>query len=324
LQNVVRPYQNPVKMKILVLGAGAGGGFPQWNCNCRLCGGQRSGHVCAAPRTQSSIAVSTDGRQWVLLNASPDLGAQLRAQHQLHPQEGLRHSPIRAVVVLDAQVDHVTGLLSLREGPPIRLYATPSVFEDLTTGLPILPVLEHYCGVQWHLLPVAGDTRRAAFHVDGFDDLLFEAVAIPGLAPPYSAKRHDPTIGDTIALRVRDRRTGQRLFYAPGLADVGPDEFEWLQDADCVIVDGTFWAEASQLATHVDPPAASARSHLPQTRRADGAPGMIDLLAGAPARRKVLIHIHNSNPILDDNSRERRELEAHGIEVAYDGMEIQL
>jgi pyrroloquinoline quinone biosynthesis protein B len=312
-------------MKILVLGSGAGGGWPQWNCNCRLCNGQRRGLVRGSARTQSSIAVSADGQDWVLLNASPDLGQQLRTQPQLHPQQGARHTPIQGVVLLDAQVDHVTGLLSLREGPPIRLYATPSVFEDLTTGLPILPVLEHYCGVQWHMLPVAGDTRRATFQVDPVADLEFEAVAIPGSAPPYSPRRHDPTLGHTIALRVRDRRTGQRLFYAPGLTDVGPDEFDWLQEADCVIVDGTFWAEASLLGTHLDHATpVHARGHVPQRTRADGAPGMIDLLDGAPARRKVLIHIHNSNPILDDDSRERRELEAHGIEVAYDGMEIQL
>lgn len=268
-------------MKILVLGSSADSGFPQWHCHCGLCSGARTGEVTGPARTQSSIALSTDGRQWVLLNASPDLGQQLRDQRQLHPQAAAPHTPVRAVVLMDAQIDHVAGLLSLREGPPIRLYATPSVFEDLTTGLPILPVLEHYCGVQWHLLPVAGDTDRATFQVDGFDDLLFEAVALPALAPPYSAKRHDPTLGDSIALRVHDRRTGQRLFYVPGLADVGPDASAWLQDADCAIV------------------------------------GAVDLLAGAPARRKVLIHRHG-------NRHGRAELEAHGIEVAYDGMEIQL
>ena len=311
-------------MKILVLGSGAGGGFPQWNCNCRLCGGLRNGHVRGSARTQSSIAISTDGQTWVLLNASPDLGQQLRSQPLLHPRHGLRHTPISAVVLMDAQIDHVTGLLSLREGPPIKLYATPSVFEDLTTGLPILPVLEHYCGVHWHLLPVAGDERRAAFHIDGFDDLAFEAVAIPGKAPPYSPKRHDPTVGDNIALRVRDLRTGQRLFYAPGLAGVGPEEFEWLQDADCVLVDGTFWTENEMITAHLSAKPASEMGHLPQSHGPNGGPGMIEVLSSAPARRKVLIHINNSNPILDDNSRERRELEAHGIEVAYDGMEIQL
>jgi len=133
-------------MKILVLGSGAGGGFPQWNCNCRLCAGQRQGALSAHARTQSSIAVSADGESWVLLNASPDIGQQIRSHAQLHPRGGLRDTPIKAVVLMDAQIDHVTGLLGLREGPCIDVYATPCVFEDLTTGLPLLNVLQHYCG----------------------------------------------------------------------------------------------------------------------------------------------------------------------------------
>lgn len=128
-------------MKVLVLGSGAGGGFPQWNCNCRLCAGQRHGELAAHARTQSSIAVSADGEAWVLLNASPDIGTQIRNHPQLHPRRptngALRDTPIKAVALMDAQIDHVTGLLGLREGPPIDLYATPCVFEDLTTGLPL-------------------------------------------------------------------------------------------------------------------------------------------------------------------------------------------
>lgn len=244
-------------MKILVLGCGAGDGEAQ-----------RQGAVA---RKRRSIAVSADGHDWVLLNASPDLGAPLWLQQHL-----------RGVVLLDARTDHVTGLLSLREGPPIRLYATPAVFEELTTGLPILPVLAHCCGVQWHLLPVAGDVQRAAFHVDGVDDLQFEAVAIRGGC----------AVGDTIALRVRDRRTGERLFYAPGLADVGPEEFDWLHEADCVM--------------------------------ADAAPAMIELLSQTAARRKVLVDLDDTDPIRDHDSAERRAVEALGIEVAHDGMEIQL
>jgi pyrroloquinoline quinone biosynthesis protein B len=255
-------------MKILVLGCGAGDSEPAWQG--------------AVTRTRHSIAVSADGHDWVLLNASADLGPQWRL-----PQQHLR-----GVVLLDAQTEHVTGLLSLREGPPIRLYATPSVFEELTTGLPILPVLEHCCGVQWHLLPVAGDVQRATFHVDGIDDLQFEAVAIRADAPPPGAHHRGPAIGDAIALRVRDRRTGERLFYAPGLVDVGPEEFDWLHEADCVM--------------------------------ADAAPAMIELLSQAPARRKVLVDLDDADPIRDHGSAERRAVEALGIEVAHDGMEIQL
>ncbi len=207
-------------MKILVLGSGTGGGFPQWNCNCRLCGGQRQGALSAHARTQSSIAVSADGQSWVLLNASPDIGQQIRERSQLHPRQGLRDTPIKAVVLMDAQIDHVTGLLGLREGPCIDLYATPCVFEDLTTGLPLLNVLQHYYDTSWHLLPVAGSRTSSEFEIDGFPTLRFTAVAIPGVAPPYSPHRREQVVGDNIALRIEDLASGQRLFYSPGLAEV--------------------------------------------------------------------------------------------------------
>ena len=310
-------------MKVLVLGAGAGGGFPQWNCNCAQCAAQRKGTHAARARTQSSIAISPDGQDWILLNASPDIGQQLRHQPLLHPRSGLRDTPIKAVVLMDAQIDHVTGLLSLREGPPIRLYCTPCVFEDLTNGLPILPLLQHYCGVQWHLAPVSGDQLSADFSIEGFPTLQFRAVAIPGKAPPYSPHRHDPTVGDNIALFVTDTRTGQRLFYAPGLAEVGAEEAEWLDAADCLLVDGTFWTEDEMIEAGLGTKPAASMGHLPQTDHADR-PGMMSVLDKASAKRKILIHINNSNPILLEDSAERAELGRRGIEVAYDGMEIDL
>lgn len=310
-------------MKVLVLGAGAGGGCPQWNCNCAMCAATREGSRLIRPRTQSSIAVSPDGQRWVLLNASPDIGTQLRSQPALHPKQGLRDSPIKAVVLMDAQIDHATGLLSLREGPPLELYVTPCVFEDLTTGLPILTVLEHYCGVRWHMLPVAGEQKLAEFAIDGFETLRFRAIAIPGKAPPYSPHRHDPKVGDNIALEITDRATGRRLFYAPGLADVGPAELEWMQDAACVLVDGTFWTEDEMVRAGLGTKRASDMGHLPQTGGA-GRGGMMDALDRTRAQRKLLIHINNSNPILDEHGPERAELSARGIEVAHDGMELDV
>ena len=310
-------------MKVLVLGSGAGGGFPQWNCNCRLCAGQRQGVLDACARTQSSIAVSADGESWVLLNASPDIGQQIRSHAQLHPRHGLRDTPIKAVVLMDAQIDHVAGLLGLREGPRIDLYATPCVFEDLTTSFPVLGVLEHYCGTRWHMLAVAGTQTRVDFGVAGFPSLRFTAVAIPGKAPPYSPHRREQTVGDNIALLIEDLQGGQRLFYAPGLAEVGPEELRWMHDADCLLLDGTFWTEDEMRHAGLGTRTASDMGHLPQTGTGPHA-GMVDALLATPARRKVLIHINNSNPILDAASAQRQLLERHGIEVAYDGMEIAL
>ena len=310
-------------MKIIVLGSGAGGGFPQWNCNCRLCAGQRGGRLDAHPRTQSSIAVSADGQSWVLLNASPDIGQQIRMQPRLHPRHGLRDTPIKAVVLMDAQIDHVTGLLGLREGPCIDLYATPCVFEDLTTGLPLLNVLQHYCGTRWHMLPVAGTQTRADFQIDAFPTLRFSALAIPGKAPPYSPHRREQVVGDNIALHIEDVADGRTLFYSPGLARIGERELGWMNDADCVLVDGTFWHEDEMQRAGLGTKAASDMGHLPQQGFA-GQPGMVDALRESAASRKVLIHINNSNPIHDEDSAPRRTLDSLGIEVAHDGMEISL
>lgn len=310
-------------MKILVLGSGAGGGFPQWNCNCRLCAGQRQGALSAHARTQSSIAVSGDGESWVLLNASPDIGQQIRSHAQLHPRGGLRDTPIKAVVLMDAQIDHVTGLLGLREGPCIDVYATPCVFEDLTTGLPLLNVLQHYCGTRWHMLPVAGEQTSAEFRIEGFASLRFTALAIPGMAPPYSPHRREQLVGDNIALFIEDLNDGARLFYSPGLAEVGRQELHWMREADCLLVDGTFWEEEEMRLAGLSRKTATEMGHLPQTASAARA-GMVDAMQASSARRKVLIHINNSNPILDEDSAQRRLLDAHGIEVAYDGMEITL
>ena len=310
-------------MKILVLGSGAGGGFPQLNCNCRLCAGQRRGEVRATPRTQSSIAVSADGQDWALLNASPDLGHQIRSQPALHPRGTPRDTPIKAVVLMDSQIDHVTGLLSLREGPCLDLYATPCVFEDLTTGLPLLNVLQHYCGTRWHLLPVAGTQNRAEFTIDALPGLRFTALAIPGKAPPYSPHRRDPVPGDNIALLIEDLADGSTVFYSPGLAEVGPRELAWMREADAVLVDGTFWQEDEMPRAGLSQKLAREMGHLPQQGEADR-PGMVAAMQAIDARRKVLIHINNSNPILDEHGAQRAVLDALGIEVAYDGMEITL
>ena len=143
-------------MNIVVLGSAAGGGFPQWNCNCRNCAGVRNGTVRAMPRTQSSIAVSSNGIDWVLINASPDILAQIRATPALQPARARRDSGIAAVVLMDAQIDHITGLLMLREGNELPLYCTAPVWRELNEGLPLVPVLSHYCGVRWHALPTQG------------------------------------------------------------------------------------------------------------------------------------------------------------------------
>lgn len=302
-------------MNIVVLGSAAGGGFPQWNCNCRQCAGVRNGTLRATARTQSSIAVSANGTDWVLINASPDILTQIRATPALQPARARRDSGIAAVMLMDAQVDHVTGLLMLREGRQLPLYCTAQVWRELNDGLPLARVLSHYCGVDWHALPLDGGV-----HVPGIDGIRFTPLALTSKAPPYSDHRNDPHLGDNIGLLIEDATSGKSVFYAPGLGAIEPHVEAALRKADCVLVDGTFWRADEMIELGLSHKTAADMGHLPQA----GEGGMIAVLDGVKARRKVLIHINNTNPILDDDSEQRALLARHGIEVAFDGMEISL
>ena len=185
-----------------------------------------------------AIALSDLGEQWALVNVAPNVADQLAADPALVGHVGLRDGAVRSVVLTDAQVDHVSGLLSLRHGAPINLYATPAVFEVLSQNMPVLSVLQHYCGVHWHVIPVAGEATSAAFRVDGLPALEFTALATNGVAPPY-VQEHAAHLGTglSIAIAVRDLLTGQRLFCAPGPHALGTTGLDWMRSADCVMVD---------------------------------------------------------------------------------------
>ena len=303
-------------MKIRVLGAGAGGGFPQWNCNCNNCRRIRRNDMNGKPRTQSSIAVSTDNRNWLLVNASPDIRAQLEAFPAIQPQQGVRDTGIKAILLIDSQIDHTTGLLMLREGKPLDIYCTEMVRKDLTTGFPVFNMLAHYCTVNHHPVPTDG----SSFTIPGIEDLRFYTQALKSKAPPYSPHRYDPHDGDNIGLIVEQISTGRRLFYSPGLGEIEPHVMEAMQAADCVMVDGTFWTDDEMCIQMISQKKAREIGHLPQS----GEGGMIEVLNGVRRARKILIHINNTNPILDEDSDERKVLDASGIEVAFDGLEIDL
>ncbi|MBJ6611334.1 MAG: pyrroloquinoline quinone biosynthesis protein PqqB [Candidatus Thiothrix moscowensis] len=305
-------------MYVLVLGSAAGGGFPQWNCNCPMCSGVRTGEMLARPRTQSSIAVSTDKVNWLLVNASPDIRTQLNANHELlQPARQLRDTGIVAVMLADSQIDHTTGLLILRESKqPLELYCTDSVYEDLTTGFPILNMLQHYCGTHRHTLPLDG----TAFSIPKLDNLRITAVGLHSKAPPYSPHREHPTPGDNAGFWFEDTATGGKLFYAPGLGEIEPHLHTFFANADCVLVDGTCWTNDEMLRRTVGTKYSLEMGHLPQS----GEGGMMEWLANFPAVRKILIHINNTNPILEETSPERAELTAAGIEVSHDGMLLEL
>jgi pyrroloquinoline quinone biosynthesis protein B len=316
-------------MRIRVLGSAAGGGFPQWNCNCRNCAGVRGGTLRARARTQSSIAVSAgdghgvanaaaDAAPWVLVNASPDILAQLRAHADLQPARSPRDTAICAIVLVDGQVDHTTGLYMLRESTrPWALWCTDAVYADLTRGNPVLEVLSHYCRIERRRLDIEGP----GFAIEEMAGVRWRALPIAGKPAPYSPHRESPVAGDNVALLMTDEHTGLALFYAPGLAEIDETAWRAMRSAACILVDGTFWSDDEMLRLGLSHERARDIGHLAQS----GAGGMLEWLGRLPnATRKILIHVNNTNPILDEDSPERAELDRRGVEVAWDGMEIVL
>ncbi|WP_244828832.1 pyrroloquinoline quinone biosynthesis protein PqqB [Caballeronia sp. TF1N1] len=309
-------------MKIRVLGSSAGGGFPQWNCNCRNCDGVRRGTIAARARTQSSIAVSDNGEDWLLVNASPDILAQIAANPELQPARRVRDTGIAAVITMDAQIDHVTGLLMLRErGAPLPLYTTDAVWQDLSTGFPITSILSHYCGVEQRRIALDGTSLT----VPELPRIVVDALPLSSKAPPYSPHREAPERGDNIGLMFTNTATGKRAFYAPGLGTLEPHVLDAMREADLLLVDGTVWTDDEMIRLGLTKKTGADMGHLAQS----GAGGMIEVLDSIDREntrkvRKVLIHINNTNPILIEDGPERRILSEHGIEVAHDGMTFEL
>lgn len=304
-------------MQVHVLGSAAGGGFPQWNCNCPNCDGVRNGSLNARPRTQSSIAISEDGERWILCNASPDIRAQLSAFAPMQPARSLRDTGIDAVVLMDSQIDHTTGLLALREGCPFDVWCTRQVHEDLSTGFPLFTMLQHWNGgLNWHEIPV----DKTSFSLSAAPALKLTAVPLQSNAPPYSPRRGKTVAGDNVGLFIEDTRSGTTVFYAPGLGQPDDVLLTWMQRADVLLIDGTLWTDDEMQRRGVGSRTGQEMGHLAQS----GPGGMIELLNTLPASRRILIHINNTNPILNEDSSERGILDSHGIEVAWDGMHLDL
>jgi pyrroloquinoline quinone biosynthesis protein B len=316
----MRPFAGRISfdVRIRVLGSAAGGGFPQWNCNCSNCARLRAGNLQGSARTQSSIAVTGGlSPEWVLVNASPDILAQLQATPELQPNRGLRDTGIGAIVLVDGQVDHTTGLYMLREAQrPWPLWCTDSTYADLTEGNPVLGVLGHFCGVDRRPIELCRD-----FTVEPVAGVRWRALPVASKPAPYSPNRERPVSGDNLALVITDAVSGKSLVYAPGLAVVDDDLWAAMQAAACVMVDGTFWTDDEMIRLGVSRKHARDIGHLPQS----GAGGMLEWLERLPPHtRRILIHINNTNPILDEASPEAAELVRRGVETARDGMEIML
>lgn len=306
-------------MRIRVLGSAAGGGFPQWNCGCSNCRGVREGTSRSAARTQESVAVSSDGERWFLLNCSPEIRFQVESFVGLHPKAP-RHSPVAAIVVTNGDLDHTLGLLSLRESHPLVIYATERVRTGFTEGNVLYRTLERFPGqVTWRALepgreaPLAGADGRPS-------GLLIEAVPVPGKQPIHLEHHGAGDPRDNVGLQIREAATGRRLAYFPAAGELTADVRRALGEADCVFLDGTFWSSDELPARGLGTKRAEDMAHLP----VGGARGSLSALQGLAAGRRIYIHINNTNPLLCDDSPERKEAEAAGWEIAFDGMEVTL
>jgi pyrroloquinoline quinone biosynthesis protein B len=293
-------------VKAIVLGAAAGGGFPQWNCRCRVCALAWSKDPRAPWRTQSSLAVTLDGENWVVLNASPDLGSQIRATPALWPRRE-RHSPIGTIILSSAEIDHVAGLLNLRERHPF----------DLIGLAPVLAAVE--ANPMFAAVPARRLTATAARPLGLADGLTAELFPVPGKAPLYfedGDPRLESEAGETAGIRIGG--LGRSIVYIPGCAALTDGMRATAESADVVFFDGTLFTDDEMIRAGVGEKTGRRMGHMPIT----GPGGSLPWLAGLPAARKIYIHLNNTNPALIAGSPERLMIEAAGVEVAYDGMEV--
>jgi pyrroloquinoline quinone biosynthesis protein B len=299
-------------VEIRVLGAAAGGGFPQWNCGCPNCREQRAGTLGAQSLTQESVAVSADGERWLLLNASPEIRSQIEGCAALHPRAP-RHSPISAIVLTNGDLDHCLGLLSLRESHPIMVCATDEVRRGFTEGNVLYGTLERFPGqVTWR--------RLAPGQPIEIDGLSFEAVPAPGKPPVHLERTAPSTPGQNIGLLIRDRRSNGCLAYFSAAGGVSSPMLSAMEQAGCVFFDGTFWSSDELIALGLGTKRAEDMAHLP----VGGKGGSLDALSKLRAPRRIYIHINNTNPMLRPNSSAASQVAAAGWEVACDHMELTL
>ena len=296
------------------MGTAAGGGFPQWNCWCRCCRVARSDPRAAWPRTQSSTAVSSDGRHWFLINASPDVREQL---HRL-PSNGIpatvRHVPIEGVVLTDAEIDHSLGIVLLREARHLPLYATKAVQSVLDDASRILPVTRAFSTVPSTVLPL--DNEVELRHRDGASSgLSVEAFNVPAGPPQFALEAPE---GHTVGLLLREPRHGRVCAIVPGCGGLTPALLARLAQADILLFDGTFWSDDEPIALGISSRTAREMDHLP----IGGPGGSLEQLAALPCRHRVYTHINNTNPVLLERSPERAAVVQAGLTVGYDGLQF--
>jgi pyrroloquinoline quinone biosynthesis protein B len=306
-------------MKVKILGSAAGGAFPQWNCACANCSAVRAGTFAGKPRMQAQVAITEDGWSWFLLGASPDLREQIEATPELHPREGLRQSPIAGAVLANADIDHVLGLLLLRELQPLRIHATASVRHILHEDNSMFAMLQRVPnqtvwtdfepGKQFHLCDAQGADSG----------LRCQAWSLSAHYPAYvTAQRQSELVAGEASLGfITEGPSGARLAYMPAVPDMDGSLIQQLEACDVLLFDGTFWSDDELIRVQGSGQTARQMGHIPVE-------SVLNNLAGLRRPRKIFLHINNTNPMLDEASPQYRQVRGAGWEVAEDGWEFDL
>lgn len=312
-------------MRVKILGSAAGGGFPQWNCACSNCRAVRAGTLRGKPRTQTQVAISADGVSWFLLGASPDLRAQIESDRDLHPRggtQGSRYSPIAGVVLANADVDHVLGLLLMRELQPLRVYATAAVRGILTEDNSMFRMLQRVAGqVTW--TDFAPGANFSLCDSAGKDSgLRCRAISLGMHYPAYVREERRAGLNSceaSLGLMI-ESPTGKRLAYMPAVPRIDEALISEFESADVLLLDGTFWSDDELIRTQGSGQTALEMGHVPVSSEK----GSLRRLAGVRHPRKIYLHINNTNPMLDEAGPEYREVRADGWEIAEDGWQFDL
>jgi len=300
-------------LRLRVLGSAAGGGYPQWNCACQQCQQVRTKRLGRLGRLHDSIAISSTSKSWYLLNSTPDIRTQIESFPALHPGPGLRETPVRGVLLTDAELDHTLGLLILREGASLEVYGAAAVLATLAESFPARQILHSYASFRWREVKAGqaflldeGRLRICAFPV--------------GAKPPCYVAPTKAGSDWVVGYRLEDLETGGVVIYAPAIESWRSELSAQLVGAHCAFLDGAFWTDDELIQVGAGHLTARQMGHL----QISGAGGSAERFSASPVVRKVYIHINNTNPILDDASAERRCLVARGIEVGWDGMEVEV
>ena|ERR1017187_128644 len=310
-------------MRIKVLGSGAGGGFPQWNCGCPNCRGLRDRVLKGTSRTQAQVAISPIKANWILLNASPDVRQQILSDPEFAPTQSPRSTPIAAIILTSADVDSVMGLLHLREFQPLHIYATTSVRRAVTEENSLFRTLERSRPpVHWEDLPI--DRVIPIFQQmpsDAKTTLSCRTISVSGNFPDYvSASLRASLLKEEAVIGLEFVQNDKRFVYAPALPGQSSNWKARASQSDLAMLDGTFWTDDELVRVLGSGKNGRQMGHLPLS----GPDGLLEQMQDAKTTRRVLIHLNNTNPVLDEESAAHRAVRAAGWEVSYDGMELEL